>query len=177
MPHILKIPDAEKGVWHSRSHEELLNVPWKLPVDHLEARKLQYMTVFSTGDRDLQLPQGFEYEEHIPSPTNSAGRSSLDTPQRDPKQKMSFADYNRMRKEGIKPIPRTSETPDSTRPKAHARTASNISNATPMARGSSFEGSSIGEIHRNGNAVHPASKMEDRATNGIDRYVFNNWYW
>lgn len=137
----------------------------------MEARKLQYMTVFSTGDRDLQVPQAFDHEDLAASPTNSAGRSSLNTPQRDPKQKMSFADYNKLKKEGIKPLPRTSATPDLGRPKGHARTLSNVSNATPMARGPSYEGSLNGEIQKNGNAAHSTTKAENGVKNGIDRYV------
>ncbi|QSZ32680.1 hypothetical protein DSL72_002259 [Monilinia vaccinii-corymbosi] len=171
LPHILKIPDAEKGRFNSRSHEELNypQIPWNLPVEHMEARKLQYMTVFSAGDRDLQVPQGFEHEDQAESPTNSAGRSSLNTPQRDPNKKMSFADYNKLKKEGIKPTPRTSATPDAALPKGHARTINNIANATPMARGPSFEGASNGEILKNGNAAHSASKAEHGLKNGIDR--------
>ncbi|KAG4030064.1 hypothetical protein MFRU_013g00880 [Monilinia fructicola] len=172
LPHILKIPDAEKGIFNSRSHEELNypQIPWNLPTEHMEARKLQYMTVFSAGDRDVQVPQGFDHEDQAAaSPTNSAGRSNLNTPQRDPNKKMSIADYNKLKKEGIKPTPRTSATPDAAVPKAHARNASNISNATSMARGSSFEAPPNGEIHKNGNAAHSASKAEYGAKNGIDR--------
>lgn len=133
------------------------------------------MTVFSAGDRDVQVPQGFDHEDQAAaSPTNSAGRSNLNTPQRDPNKKMSIADYNKLKKEGIKPTPRTSATPDAAVPKAHARNASNISNATSMARGSSFEAPPNGEIHKNGNAAHSASKAEYGAKNGIDRYVLNH---
>ncbi|KAF7859757.1 hypothetical protein EAF04_008836 [Stromatinia cepivora] len=168
MPHLLEIIDAEKGKWNSRSHEELIGIPWNLPSEHSEARKLQYMTVFSTGDRDLQVPKAFDHED-LGSPSNSAGRSSLNTPQRDPNKKISFAAYHKMKKDGIKPISRTSATPDSAPPKGHARSTSNVSNATPMARGSSFEGSLNGEIQKNGNAIHSASKAEHGVKNGIDR--------
>lgn len=170
MPHLLEIIDADKGRWNSRSHEELIGIPWNLPHEHSEARRLQYMTVFSTGDRDLQVPRAFDHEDPVESPTNSGGRSSLNTPQRDPNKKFSLAAYQKMKKDGIKPTPRTSDTPDSVRPKGHARTTSNISNATPTARGS-FEGSSNGEIQRNGSAVHSANRSEHVVKNGIDRYV------
>ncbi|KAK6596835.1 hypothetical protein H4I96_09487 [Botrytis cinerea] len=168
MPHLLEIIDADKGRWNSRSHEELIGIPWNLPHEHSEARRLQYMTVFSTGDRDLQVPRAFDHEDPVESPTNSGGRSSLNTPQRDPNKKFSLAAYQKMKKDGIKPTPRTSDTPDSVRPKGHARTTSNISNATPTARGS-FEGSSNGEIQRNGSAVHSANRSEHVVKNGIDR--------
>ncbi|KAF7936957.1 hypothetical protein EAE99_002306 [Botrytis elliptica] len=168
MPHLLEIIDADKGRWNSRSHEELIGIPWTLPNEHSEARRLQYMTVFSTGDRDLQVPRAFDHEDPVESPTNSAGRSSLNTPQRDPNKKFSLAAYQKMKKDGIKPTPRTSDTPDSVRPKGHARTTSNISNATPTARGS-FESSSNGEVQRNGSAVHSASRSEHVVKNGIDR--------
>ncbi|TEY41961.1 hypothetical protein BOTCAL_0403g00010 [Botryotinia calthae] len=168
MPHLLEIIDADKGRWNSRSHEELIGIPWNLPHEHSEARRLQYMTVFSTGDRDLQVPRAFDHEDPVESPTNSGGRSSLNTPQRDPNKKFSLAAYQKMKKDGIKPTPRTSDTPDPVRPKGHARTTSNISNATPTARGS-FESSSNGEIQRNGSAVHSANRSEHVVKNGIDR--------
>ena len=174
MPHILTIPGAEKDRFHSRSHEELRDIPWNLPSEHMEARRLQYMTLFSEGDRDVQVPQSFWQDDPAESPPTSADmRSSLNTPQRDPnKPKMSFAEYNKMKKEGIKPTPRTSATPDSAPLQGHARTTSNISYATPMARGSSFEGSFNGEIQKNGNAMQSASRSEQQGVkNGLAKYV------
>ncbi|ESZ90396.1 hypothetical protein SBOR_9232 [Sclerotinia borealis F-4128] len=165
-PHILKIPDAAKKEWEEKDQDELPKIPWNLRVlsEHVEARKLQYMTVFSSGDRDLQVPQSFDHEDHT-----HAARNTVDTPRRDPNKTMSWADYNKMKKEGIKPALRTSAAPDLAPPKGHTRTTSSTSNATPIARGSSFEGAAKGEIQKNGTAVHSASKAEQVVKNGIDR--------
>ncbi|KAM3078106.1 hypothetical protein ACMFMF_004517 [Clarireedia jacksonii] len=121
------------------------------------------MTLLSDTDRELQIPQGDWQEDTTESPSNSAGMgSSLGTPQRDPsKPKMSMADYKNLKQSGIRPPPRhPTSTPESSRPQGHARTSSNISNATPMARVPSFEGPLNGEIHRNGGPVQSASKTD-----------------
>ncbi|PQE09845.1 hypothetical protein CJF30_00010342 [Rutstroemia sp. NJR-2017a BBW] len=102
--------------------------------------------------------------------------SSLGTPQRDPtKPKMSMADYKNLKQSGIRPHPRhPASTPEPGRPHGHARSSSNISNATPMARAPSFEGPLNGELQRNGGPVQSASKADYHGMRG-DAERHNNF--
>lgn len=158
-PYLLSVPSTQKDYYPPASTSERARTPF----EDYEFARLQYMTFCCVPDRGIGITTGSWLADFEASLGKTIGaRSGTATPdalveKKKPSVKMSFADYSKLKKDGIKPNlkPVAKEVPQAeSRNALHHRNTSATSASSLMAEDTLLGESRLDKFKKASNSTH-----------------------